>query len=266
MRRTRTTLLARTIVVAALASAATVLALPGGGGAAAQDKPANTTEPRISGSAVVGATLSTTNGSWTGQPTAFAYQWVRCPQSGGRSDGSDCAAIGGATTSKYVVATADVDHRIRVRVSATNADGQQTVASNATPRVRQPDAGKPVNVAAPTLSGAPAQGETLRRRAGHVERPPTDHVHVPLAPLRRRGQQLRPPVGLQRRRVQPPRGRRRQDDPRPRHRPEQSGRGEPADGTERRRAGPAGAVRRDHAPERREVDPGGERARRTSGS
>lgn len=162
MRRTRTTLLARTIVVAALASAATVLALPGGSGAAAQDKPANTTEPRISGSAVVGATLSTTNGSWTGQPTGFAYQWLRCPQGGGRSDGSDCAAIGGATTSKYVVATADVDHRIRVRVSATNADGQQTVASNATPRVRQPDAGKPVNVAAPTLSGAPAQGETLR--------------------------------------------------------------------------------------------------------
>jgi len=166
MRRTRTTLLVRTIVVAAFASAATVLALPGGGGAAAQDKPANTAEPRISGSAVVGATLSTTNGSWTGQPTAFAYQWVRCPQSGGRPDGSDCAAIGGATTSKYVVATADVDHRLRVRVSATNVDGQQTAASNATARVRQPDAGKPVNVAEPTLSGTPAQGETLHAVPG----------------------------------------------------------------------------------------------------
>ena len=79
MRRTRTTLLARTIVVVARAAAATVLALPGGSGAAAQDEPANTTEPRISGSAVVGATLSTTNGSWTGQPTGFAYQWLQCP-------------------------------------------------------------------------------------------------------------------------------------------------------------------------------------------
>ena len=58
------------------------------------------------------------------------------------------------------MATADVDHRIRVRVSATNADGTQTVASNATARIRQPDADRPVNVAAPTLSN-PAQGETL---------------------------------------------------------------------------------------------------------
>jgi len=166
MRRTRTTLLARTIVVAALASAATVLALPAGGGAAAQDKPANTTEPRITGTASVGSTLSATTGSWTGNPTGFAFQWVRCPQGGGRSDGSDCASIGGATTSKYIVAAADVDHRLRVRVTAANADGQQTVASNATARVRQPDAGRPVNVAIPTLSGTPAQGQALHVAPG----------------------------------------------------------------------------------------------------
>jgi hypothetical protein len=166
MRRTRTTLLARTIVVAALASAATVLALPGGSGAAAQARPANTAEPRITGTASVGSTLSANTGSWTGSPTSFAYQWVRCPEGGGRSDGSDCASIGGATTAKYVVASADLDHRLRVRVTAANADGQQTVASNATPRVRQADAGRPVNVAAPTLSGTPAQDQTLRVAPG----------------------------------------------------------------------------------------------------
>jgi hypothetical protein len=166
MRRTRTTLLARTIVVAALASAATVLALPGGGGAAAQDTPANTAEPRITGTASVGSTLSATTGTWTGNPTGFAFQWVRCPQGGGRADGSDCASIGGATTSKYVVGTADVDRRLRVRVTAANADGQQTVASNATGRIRQPDAGRPVNVAIPTLSGTPAQGQTLHVAPG----------------------------------------------------------------------------------------------------
>lgn len=166
MRRTRTTLLARTIVVAALASAATVLALPGGSGAAAQARPDNTAEPRITGTASVGSTLSASTGNWTGSPTSFAFQWVRCPESGGRSDGSDCASIGGATTAKYVVATADVDRRLRVRVTAANADGQQTVASNATPRVRQPDAGRPVNVAAPTLSGTPAQDQTLRVSPG----------------------------------------------------------------------------------------------------
>src|SRR6185312_17331838 len=118
MRRTRTTLLARTIVVAALASAATILALPSGGGAAAQARPDNTAEPRITGAASVGSTLSASTGTWTGSPTSFAYQWVRCPENGGRPDGSDCASIGGATTAKYVVATADVDRRLRVRVTA----------------------------------------------------------------------------------------------------------------------------------------------------
>jgi hypothetical protein len=166
MRRTRTTLLVRTIVVAALASAATVLALPGGSGAAAQARPGNTAEPRITGTASVGSTLSASTGNWTGSPTSFAFQWVRCPEGGGRSDGSDCASIGGATTAKYVVATADVDHRLRVRVTAANPDGQQTVASNATPRVRQADAGRPVNVAAPTLSGTPAQDQTLHVSPG----------------------------------------------------------------------------------------------------
>ena len=91
MRRTRTIYLARTIAVAALASAATILALPGGGGAAAEARPDNTAEPRISGAASVGSTLSATTGSWTGNPTGFAFQWVRCAASGGRPDGSDCA-------------------------------------------------------------------------------------------------------------------------------------------------------------------------------
>ena len=166
MRSTRRHTLAWTIVAAALASLATVLALPGGGGAAAQATPANTAEPRITGAASVGTTLSAGTGSWTGNPTSFAYQWVRCPRGGGKPAGSDCAAIGGATTSKYVVAAADVDRRLRVRVTAANADGQQTVASNATPRVRQPDAGRPVNVAAPTLDGTPAQGQTMHVTPG----------------------------------------------------------------------------------------------------
>jgi hypothetical protein len=164
--RTTPRSLARTVVAAALAALATVLVLPGGGGAAAQDRPDNTAEPRITGAASVGSTLSASTGSWTGSPTGFAFQWMRCPAGGGRSDASDCAAIGGATTSKYVVATADVDHRIRVRVTAANADGQQTVASNATPRVRQPSAGRPVNVGAPTLSGTPAQGQTMHVSPG----------------------------------------------------------------------------------------------------
>ena len=166
MRTTRRIQVAWTLAAAALASLATVLALPGGGGAVTSATPDNTAEPRITGSATVGSELSASQGTWTGSPTSFAYQWVRCPRGGGLPSGADCAAIGGATTTKYVVASADVDHRLRVRVTASNADGSRTVASNATALVRAPDAGRPVNVQAPALSGPAAQGQTLRVSPG----------------------------------------------------------------------------------------------------
>ena len=166
MRMTRRTTVAWTLAAAALASLATVLALPSGSGAVSNAAPDNTAEPRISGSATVGSELTASQGSWTGSPTSFAYQWVRCPRSGGLPSGADCAAIGGATTTKYVVATADVDRRLRVRVTASNADGSKTVASNATALVRAADAGRPVNVQAPTLGGTPAQGQTIRVNPG----------------------------------------------------------------------------------------------------
>jgi hypothetical protein len=87
-----------TLAAAALASLATVLALPGGSGAVTRAVPDNTQEPRISGSATIGSTLSASQGSWNGSPTGYAYQWVRCPRDGGLPSGADCAAIGGATT------------------------------------------------------------------------------------------------------------------------------------------------------------------------
>src|SRR4029078_1881691 len=94
-----------------------------------QASPTNTAEPRISGSATVGSTLTASQGTWTGSLTSDAYQWVRCPRGGGLPTGGDCAAIGGATTTKYVVATADVDHRLRVRVTASNARAYQNDVS-----------------------------------------------------------------------------------------------------------------------------------------
>jgi hypothetical protein len=166
MRRTRTAPLVSTLVTAALASLVTVLALPGGGAALTQERPTNTVEPRINGTAAVGATLTATSGSWTSSPTSFAYQWVRCPRSGGQANGADCAAIGGATTSSYVVSTADVDRRLRVRVTASNADGSATVASNATAVIANPDTGRPRNIQAPTITGTPSQGQTLRVQPG----------------------------------------------------------------------------------------------------
>ena len=119
--------------VALFLGAAALLAIvvPTGFGAQ-QTAPANTAQPTITGTPAQGQTLTGTQGTWSNSPTSFAYQWMRCPASGGAADASDCAAIGGATTTSYVVATGDVGSRLRMRVTATNADGSATTASNAT--------------------------------------------------------------------------------------------------------------------------------------
>jgi hypothetical protein len=158
-------------VAAMLLAAATAivagLVVPAGGSAKSQAPPASTGEPAISGNPVVGSTLSASRGSWSGNPTSYSYQWVRCPASGGRPDGSDCATIGGATTSRYIVQQDDVNQRLRVRVTASNADGAATAASNATPRIREaPATGEPRNTQLPTIAGTAAVGNILRASPG----------------------------------------------------------------------------------------------------
>lgn len=130
-----------------------------------QAPPANTAEPTIAGSPAQGQTLTASPGTWTSDTTpSFAYQWLRCPASGGASDGSDCASIDAATTTSYVVAAGDVGFRLRVRVTATNPDGQSVKASNATAVVTV-QAGPP-NTAPPTITGSAVVGESLTANPG----------------------------------------------------------------------------------------------------
>lgn len=150
------------LLLAGLLAAAAVLAATGS--ATTKAAPTNTGEPSISGNAVVGATLTASRGSWTGSPTSYAYQWVRCPTSGGKPDGSDCASIGGATTSAYVAADADSGKRLRVRVTASNADGSATAASNATSVVRAGTA--PRNTARPEITGTAAVDQVVHATTG----------------------------------------------------------------------------------------------------
>src|SRR5881398_1824483 len=88
--------------------------------------PSNTAAPTISGTARAGQTLTASNGTWSNSPTSFSYQWQRC-----NIDGSGCADIAAATKEMYALVAADVDHRVRVQVTATNADGH--AAANADP-------------------------------------------------------------------------------------------------------------------------------------
>ena len=131
--------------------------------------PRNTREPAIVGNPTQGQTLGAGGGTWAGAtPIALAYQWVRCGADGGRPDGSNCPAIGGATAPKYTLSAADVGHRLRVRVTAKNAAGSVTAASNATGTIAPLAAppGPPRDTREPSIAGTAAQGQTLKVSGG----------------------------------------------------------------------------------------------------
>jgi hypothetical protein len=89
--------------------------------------PQNTARPTISGEARVGQELVAEEGSWTNSPTGYSYQWQRCDL-----DGTGCFAVVGATGKTYGVRSADVGFRMRVRVTARNANGAGEALSGLT--------------------------------------------------------------------------------------------------------------------------------------
>ncbi|HEY3922913.1 MAG TPA: hypothetical protein VGL76_12480 [Gaiellaceae bacterium] len=121
--------------------------------------PRNTAAPTVTGTTREGNTLTAHNGSWANSPTSFAYQWQRCA-----SDGTGCGDISGATSKTYTLAAADVDHAVRVNVTASNPDGQAGANSAATSLVSSHAA--PVNTAAPVISGTAKPGEQLSTTNG----------------------------------------------------------------------------------------------------
>jgi len=156
----------RALLAAALLAA---LLIPAAGLATSQAAPANTGEPAVSGATVQGQTLTTTNGTWSGTaPLTFRYRWLRCGTGGGGVNGVLCSTIPAATRKTYLLRAADVGHRIRSRVIASNAEGTASANSNATPGVVRPSstAGRPANTARPTISGVPQQGQTLTANRG----------------------------------------------------------------------------------------------------
>ena len=165
-RRTRILTIGGALSALAVLVSATLLT-SGAARAVVQAAPKNTVEPAISGSTTQGSTLHASNGTWTGtSPISYAYQWVRCPTSGGKPDGSDCAVVSGASTTAYVLGSADVGRRMRVRVTASNADGSATAASNATPTVTTSGSGRPRNTSRPSITGTPAPGSALHGDPG----------------------------------------------------------------------------------------------------
>jgi len=87
----------------------------------------NTARPTISGEARVGQELSASEGTWTGNPTSFAFQWQRCDV-----DTLTCANVVGATGRSYGVRLADLGFRLRVEVTARTDNRSGTATSSAT--------------------------------------------------------------------------------------------------------------------------------------
>jgi hypothetical protein len=81
--------------------------------------------PAPSGTARVGQTLTAGTGTWAGtQPIAYTFQWQRCSPS--------CGDISGATSSTYLLVSADVGSTIQVRVTAANGAGSASATSATT--------------------------------------------------------------------------------------------------------------------------------------
>ena len=189
---------------------ATVAAIP----------PSGAERPQLSGSAREGEALAMTDGAWSGSaPLIRLYRWERCD-----SAGLGCTAIAGANEATYTLTAADAGSRMRGVVTATNAGGSASAASDPTavvaPKPAPPDPPPidpppidpppidppptdppPIDPPGTDLADRPArdrpaaEGAATRRghpRRGHPRREPVevDHRHRPAAaPEQRRGGQ-----------------------------------------------------------------------------
>ena len=137
--------------------------------------PADTALPVLSGAATAGQTLSATNGSWSGSPTSYTYQWQDC-----NGAGASCSDISGASNSSYMLGTGDVGDTVRAVVSATNAGGSTQASSAASAVVVAAETVStpaPANTVAPTISGTATEGSVLTAGKGSWSGSPTAYTY-----------------------------------------------------------------------------------------
>jgi len=135
--------------------------------------PVNTAPPAISGTPTVGQTLTASDGTWSNAPTSFAYQWLRC--NGG---GNSCVDAANGMQKTYTLVGTDAGHTVRVRVTATNADGSSSAQSAQTAAIAAAtSSAAPKNTSLPTVSGTPKVGQTLTAAPGSWSGNPTSFAY-----------------------------------------------------------------------------------------
>jgi alpha-tubulin suppressor-like RCC1 family protein len=156
--------------------------------------PANLSPPTISGSPAtetgklrMGQTLKAATGTWSGSPTQFAYQWLRCEgyaEAGNAEElGTECEPITvgaekkPATGETYVIQSQDVTETVIVTVEAKNASGASTAVSAAEVILAAEEESEPpypTATARPTITGGAVEGFTLTAHHGTWESSPTE--------------------------------------------------------------------------------------------
>jgi hypothetical protein len=138
------------------------------------EPPANTEAPQISGTPVVGETLTCSDGAWE-RAESFGYAWLR--------DGAPIEGEAGAT---YLVQSVDRGHSLACEVTATNEGGSTAATSESlavppppppssqpgTEEEPPPEGTQPPDggTTPPSTSSPPGLGHDHRKRAGRCSR------------------------------------------------------------------------------------------------
>src|SRR5262249_44549242 len=123
----------------------------------------NTAKPALSGTAIVGQSLSTTSGTWTPTPTSYSFAWHRCD-----ATGNGCSKSPTSTNApSYALTTGDAGHTVVAQVAP---DGDWSSAVDTTPSgvVQSPSSGPPTTGLIPGI-GTLLWGSTFPS-ATHLDR------------------------------------------------------------------------------------------------
>ena len=149
-------------------SALVCAALLSTAGAATSTAPANVAPPTVTGTASVGDVLTAHNGTWDNSPTTYRYRWLRCNQAG-----NSCLLLS-ADGQTYRLGQSDLGHTMRVRVTASNADGSSPARSEPSDVVVS-SAAPLDNTARPTITGDARVGQELTADEGTWTGSPTSY-------------------------------------------------------------------------------------------
>jgi len=141
--------------------------------------PKNTKAPTVAGTTRVPNQLSVSNGTWSGAPTSYTYQWFRCTaavKKAAATPAAGCSTIDSATASTYTLADADAAKFMMARVSGVNASGTVSIHTASTSAVVAQFL-PPGNTVAPVVTGATVTTSTLSASNGTWTESPTTYSY-----------------------------------------------------------------------------------------